>query len=887
MRPIATVTFSFILGILLAQPCHEVVFVLLVAAGLATALASLLALRKNRHTLALFLGFAASAMGGCLISIAHRDGFPESDVRSLIARNMFRLNEPVAVEGCVISDSEMRGTDSQLTIELHGYQQKDHWIPCQGKGILRIGNSNQNIPNSSGPAPMRGDRIRGWATWRVPRNFGNPGSADRAGILARKEIFIIGRAKSPQLLETIPGDCSNFWIRAANYARNRVRTKSISSEGGANGVPAAILASLVIGDYSGLTNEIREAFQNSGTFHVLVVSGLHVAWIAGLLLRFFKFIGLPERLRYLLAAMAILGYTCIVGFQASITRCLWVFVLYLVGKMLFRHANAANVLFSAALILLVAEPDWMFDLGFQLSFLSVAGIVLTSVPAMDGYLKPLWDPMRHTGDSGRIFLQPGGWHFRGRTLRVRCELLAEDMADRFMPKAAPLLYWVCRRIAGSGFAISNVLVLSLSVQLWIEPLLAYHYNRISWIAPLANIVIVPLSSATLAAGILASLAPSVCDSLFIKSAEVLASLLVSSASAIADLPGAWQRCPTPSAPWAGACIGLLFLWTFLKWRRFWVPCACIAVLVSYLACASLFPAHPLLTPMRFRDSDRNTALRTASALSFTFLDVGEGDCIVIRFPDSRAWVLDAGGLRLTPAQEDSAYAFDIGEAVVSRYLWHTWALRLDRVILSHTDMDHAGGIPALMKNFRISRFQYSKAGADSKILERILSLAREKGISEHPTHAGMAETIGPVAVRTLHPPWESGQHSTNENSLALHFSFGKFSALLTGDLEKSGEAEVLSKYVHLESQLLKLAHHGSRSATSNALLDRTHPRWAIISAGYNNPYNHPSPEVLQRLKQHKVPSFSTADHGAVTFETDGVRYRIYSFLQGSIEQGFL
>jgi competence protein ComEC len=823
------------------------------------------------------------------MAIAHRDGFPESDVRSLIAQNLFRLNEPAAFDGCVIAESEMRGTDIHTTIELHGCLQKDRWIACQGKGILRIGTSDQNPRNASTPMLMRGDRVRGWATWRVPRNFENPGSADRVGFLARKEIFIIGRSKSYQLLETIPGDCSNPWIALANSSRNHVRTTLVSLKDQEKGAPAAILASLIIGDYSRLTNAIREAFQNSGTFHVLVVSGLHVAWIAGLLLQLFKLIGMPERLRYLLAALAILAYTCIVGFQASITRCLWMFVLYLFGKMLFRHADAVNILFAAGLILLVAEPDWLFESGFQLSFLSVAAIVMTAIPVMDTYIKPVWESMRHAGDSRRLFLQPGRWHHRGRTLRTRSELFVEELTDRFLPNTAPVLYWICRRIAGAGYALSNMLGLSLSVQLWIEPLLAHSYNRISWISPLANIGIVPLSSAALATGILASLAPSICAPMLIKIAGGLASLLFSSAAIIADLPGAWQRCPTPSATWVTGGIGLLSLWSFWKWRRFWIPCTGISVLVLFLACASTPIMNRLLNQWRYRDSGtiKEIGARYSSTLSLTFLDVGEGDCMVIRFPDTRTWVLDAGGLRLAPVQEDNTYAFDIGEAVVSRYLWQEWILRLDRLILSHTDMDHAGGIPALMNNFPISRFQYSKSGADFRILDEILAMARMKRIVEYRTHAGMEEKMGPVTVRTLNPPLESRQSSTNENSLAFHFSFRKFSALLTGDLEKSGEAEVLSQNGNLESSLLKLAHHGSRSATSNAFLDRTRPRWAVISAGYNNPYNHPSPEVMKRLRQHKVPSFSTADHGAITFETDGIRYRIYSHIQGFIEQGFL
>jgi competence protein ComEC len=276
----------------------------------------------------------------------------------------------------------------------------------------------------------------------------------------------------------------------------------------------------------------------------------------------------------------------------------------------------------------------------------------------------------------------------------------------------------------------------------------------------------------------------------------------------------------------------------------------------------------------------------SSLLSFTFLDVGEGDSIVIRFPDERIWVLDAGGLRLPPSHEENAYVFDVGEAVVSRYLWHGWITRLDRLILSHTDQDHAGGVPAVLKNFRVSGFGYSQTGSGA-ILARILLIAGEKRLVLKRLQAGMEERVGPVQVRTHNPPADSGLNSANDNSIVLQFCFGNFSALLTGDLEKSGEAETLLQPVDLRSPLLKVAHHGSRSGTSNAFLDRVKPRWAVVSAGRNNPFGHPSREVMARLQKHGVQSFLTIDEGAIKFETDGSRYTIKSHVRGILARGSL
>jgi competence protein ComEC len=690
-------------------------------------------------------------------------------------------------------------------------------------------------------------------------------------------------------VEKIPGDCSDPWTHLATSISARVRTGLEPIRENEKGQPAAILASLTIGDYTGLDNATREIFQNSGTYHVLVISGLHVAWIAGVLLQFFKLVLVPERIRYLLAASVILLYTCVVGFQASITRCLWMFMLYLVSRMIFRKAAPMNILLTSAIILLVAEPYWLFETGFQLSFLSVLAIAMTAAPAINKYLRPALEPLMNSGDSGRLFLEPGRWHRYGRNLRTRCEILVEEMTDSRPKCVSNILLRICRYIGSAGLAIGSMVVTSVSVQIWLEPLLAGTFNRMSWISPIANLIVVPFSSIVLAAGIAASIAsglPYVGPSC-LWFAGSCASLLLHVTARFTTVSGAWQRCPTPSPAWILAGITLLFLWSLFGWRRFWIPCFYVAALLACLSYGSVPVLGALFEKWRQATGAHREQVwdGNASVLSVTFLDVGQGDSIVIRFPDGRIWVMDAGGLRLAPSHEENAYAFDVGEAVVSRYLWHAWITKLDRVILSHTDIDHAGGIPSVMKNFRIAGFGCSQTGSD-EILTGILAIARERHIALNRLQTGMEERMGPVLVRTLNPPANSRLSSINDNSVVLHFSYRDFSVLLTGDLEKSGEAEVLSQPID-RLQLLKVAHHGSRSGTSNLFLDRMQPRWAVLSVGRNNPFGHPSRETMARLQRHAVRSFLTLDEGAITFETDGSRYAIKSHIRGILERGTL
>ena len=260
-RPAAAVTCAFSLGIAFSLLCRNYSFTGLVAADICTIAAAFVAFREHRRVLPLTLGIAAISISGLLMALACRDGFSASDLRTHISERSFQLGEPVASEGCVVREGEMRGEESVATIRLLAFRRKDRWIACTGLGILRIAGWDSEHPPEREFKLMRGDRIRGWATWNLPRNFENPGSTDSAGLLMRRGIFVVGKIKSYRLLETIPGGCINPWTRLANFVGTRVRQSLEPLQSTGRGQPKAILASLIIGDYSGLDNGTRQAFR--------------------------------------------------------------------------------------------------------------------------------------------------------------------------------------------------------------------------------------------------------------------------------------------------------------------------------------------------------------------------------------------------------------------------------------------------------------------------------------------------------------------------------------------------------------------------------------------------------------------------------------------------
>ena len=461
----------------------------------------------------------------------------------------------------------------------------------------------------------------------------------------------------------------------------------------------------------------------------------------------------------------------------------------------------------------------------------------------------------HSGKPERLFLHPGSWHRRGRWLRTQCEILVEEVADARPRLPSQMLLWICRGIGGAGLAITGMILTSVSVQLWLEPLLAFNFNRMSWISPLANLVMVPFlfdrSGHGYCRDIHSESAPGGTGGAFARRVACIASLRLrrlhhDDSRRLAAMPDSRTGLGSGRHP-SALGLELFRMAQVLDPLRLYRLAACICILQLGAAFGRCIGYADMRSATRMRPHGRECI-----GPRFTFLDVGEGDSIVIRFPGGRM----APGCRRTPH-----CSLIRRERLCIRH-WRSrrepvFVARMDsavgqaELILSHADQDHAGGIPAVMKNFRVMELAHAKDRPNA-VLDGTLKIAVDRRVPAVLMHAGMQEQVGMVSVRVLHPRFDHALVSSNENSIVLHISYGHFSALLMGDLEKAGERELLGQPGDLTSSLLKVAHHGSRSGTSHALLDRVQPRWAVVSVGRDNPFGHPSPEVMARLRRHKV-----------------------------------
>ena len=277
-RPVVMTTFSFASGIGASLFCRRYMFGGLAAGGLLLIIAACIAYRKSRISQSFVLIQSAIFICGMLMGLAGRDGHKNNSLRVLLTKNLFPLNEPLMFEGRIAEEGTLDGNEIEITVDLIRYRHRGIWNPVEGKGTLRIATVERSEGNRLIKKLMHGALIRSWAVWKKPRNFENPGSFDRAGFLARRNIFLTGRVKSSRLIESISSAFPGLPAATATRVRNRVQDilEPIRERG--NIRSHAILQSLLIGDRSSLDRNTREIFQNSGAFHILVVSGLHVAW---------------------------------------------------------------------------------------------------------------------------------------------------------------------------------------------------------------------------------------------------------------------------------------------------------------------------------------------------------------------------------------------------------------------------------------------------------------------------------------------------------------------------------------------------------------------------------------------------------------------------------
>lgn len=634
-----------------------------------------------------------------------------------------------------------------------------------------------------GPTPplAPGDRVRVTLKLARPSAFRNPGGFDYPAHLARRGIRLVGSGRGDAILR-LPDAPRSWPFRVRQWIDAAIAAHLPPTS-------AALLEGLLLGERR-LPETLVEDFRRAGVYHLLVVSGFHVAIVAGTVLLGLRCLGLGGRPAALLSLPLLVGFAILVGGRPSVIRATVMGLLVLGARLIEREVVAWNGLAAAALGLLLWRPGDLADPSFQLTFAATAAILHLARPL-------------------------------------------EAWLGRWLPRPVALLAAV-----------------SFAAQLGVSPVMATHFNQLSLVGVLANLVVVPLAGLVTTLGVLAVLAALASAPLAHLLFQTLWLCLLALRLAVrgfALLPFAVVHPPTPpTALVVGALAGLALLpWLgrgrAWRWATALVAAGCLALVV---------------TPLLVREA----------RLRVVFFDVGQGDAILITTPGGESLLVDTGGGG--PGRSDR------GERVILPYLRQAGIGALTALAVTHGDPDHAGGLRSLLRELRVREVWLS--AAREAVDGELGALLDEAGVRQRRLRRGERLWLGRLSVTGLNPPdgplpraRRGPAGDENNASLALRLDWGLLSLVLAGDIEAEAEAELVASGLPLRAILLKVPHHGSRSSSTPAFVRAVRPRVAVIQVGARNPFGHPVPEVLARYADEGTVVYRTDRDGAIVLESDG------------------
>ena len=755
---------------------------------LAAMVAGILFMEYFNPTLKTFLEICASVSAGVIIATWKKNSATVAKIISLIIFFVIGALRFYGVDNLPADDiSKFEGQ----TVKIVGTIRDDPQIKIfpnemtQQRFIVEVSSAGKNPASGAmiltsyykageelKPARI-GDKISAEGKIKFITNYKNPGQIDTAtrlksdGITAR-----MSAGKNGVEIEKVAG---NFWTKFLRWVASirehykESMSKVMSSE------DAAAIFAMLFGGYAGLNPELVEDFVTTGIVHILSVSGSHMSLLAAATAALCLILKLPRWLTVFLAFLIIGTYTLLSGILPQVVRSAIMGILVFVGTAARFEFVSARFLTLTALAMLINQPLLIFDISFQLSFSSTAGLM---------YLAP----------DLRIFM-------------------------RELPR------WV-----------SIPAAMTLSAQIASLPIVIWYFNQVSLSSVLANVFVMPLLEIVIVGGLLGGLVALIIP--FLGKIFFIAESLIFSTGAevnrlFASLPFSAVQVPT-----LGIAAGAIY-YLALIFRR-----AEILFLLIVLLAVNFFKA--------------------GGDLEVSFVDVGQGDCCVVLTPNRKCLIFDTGGVR--------EKTFDIGGRVVIPYLKHENIFAVDTIFLTHAHEDHSGGAGTIIRKMPVR--EIITANESKSEYSATFGISEQKLNNLRAGQSGETFNIDGVEIKILYAP-KIG--TGNEISNVYKISYGAVSFLITGDLVKEIESDILRENINVQSTVLKVAHHGSKTSSSEEFLRAVNPKVAVICVGYGNNFNHPRAEILERLEKINAQIFRTDIDGLIKFKTDGKSLTVKTF----------
>lgn len=639
-----------------------------------------------------------------------------------------------------------------------------------------------------------------------------------------KSLKVYGTIKANQL-KVLSRNRLNNIFSLANQVSSMVKQKIDSSMEESQ---ASIIKGIVLGDSSDIDQEIQENFRISSISHILAVSGMHVSYLVigiNILLR--NKLG-KRKIRFI-TILFLIFYMFITGFSPSVVRASIMSILVMGAGILYRKNDIWTSLAISLFLILIYNPFLIENIGLQFSYIGTIGIMVLHKNVF------------------RFF----------RNIRI---------------KNRKWKYKFNRKVILFISKIKEILTVTLSAQLAIFPIMIYHFNLLGVYFFISNLLV----SVIIGPIIIFSTIFIVFSFIFNPISKVICIVLklliqmLIVVSNLAKLPFSKLYLPTPQI-WTILLYYILIiifnfiysLYTSEKLNNTQVRVRNLIALAKY----KIF-----LNKKKYRKKVLIIILifflfhLIPKNLEINFVDVGQGDCTFIVTPRNKTILVDGGG--------SVADEFDVGKRILLPYILDKGYTKIDYIFISHFDQDHVGGILTILQEIKVEKVIISKQEENSENYRKFLEIVKEKGVSVVIVKMGDSVNIEKgIYFEILWPTSEQIQENKlNNNSLVMKMYYHNFSVLFTGDIEEKAERKILEIYNgekdKLLSDVLKVAHHGSKTSTIEEFLNIVNSKMALIGVGKNNMFNHPSEETIKKLKKCKTSIYRTDEMGEITIRVN-------------------
>ena len=583
---------------------------------------------------------------------------------------------------------------------------------------------------------------------------------------------------------------------------------------------ANLLIGLLLGDDDNIDDDIEESFKISSLSHILAVSGMQVTYIITAMYFIFNNL-LGKRKTKIVIIIILIFYTILTGFSPSIVRASIMGILIMGAGLFYRKNDIWNSIAISLLLMLIYNPFLITNVGLQLSYLGTIGIILLNKTFL------------------RIFN------------KIRFEK-----------------YILNRKIINIVSKIIEILTVTISASVVVFPIMLYNFNLFGTYFLITNL----LASIIIGPITIFGTVIVIISFIFLKLGKMFSIFLEISLNILV----------------------LVSNFSKLPFSKIYITTPKISMIIFYYVLIIFFNyiykiynnRNLSLTQIRFRNlialykykikeiyNNKKSRKKFISILilivfcfniynffiikrelKIYFVDVGQGDSTFIVTPKNETILIDGGGSLGTD--------FDVGESTLLPYILDRGYKKIDLMFVSHFDQDHIGGLFKILEELKVEKVCISKQEEDSENYQKFLNIVKEKNIQVLVVKKGDKIVLDNNLYFDILWPNDKQieENKLNNNAIVMKLNYNNFSTLFTGDIEKPAEEKILEIYKNskiLESDILKVAHHGSKTSTTDEFLNKVKPKIALIGVGKDNMFGHPSNTTIEKLEKMNIKIYRT------------------------------